>query len=130
LSHQINWEKHGVVGKLSGLISHRDIYACNESVCGDSRFDAISYQIADLLDARMAETTDASKVLQMIERIAATDKAAAKSSPNLKIAIVTSLETVGSLSSYYASELTDSSWVCEIFETMAEARAWIAVPRQ
>jgi len=128
LSYQIIWEQHGVVEQFSGSITSAQILSCNESVCADSRFDAIRYQIHDLLDVSMAEITDIAETLQLVERIAATDKAAAKSNPKVRIAIVTRHETLGTLASFYSSELSNSSWTCEIFESVAAARKWLGAP--
>jgi len=128
LSYQISWEKHGVVEKFYDFITPRELISCNEDVCRDSRFDAIKYQLFDLAEVKLAETTDTAKALRLVQRIAAIDNAAAKSNPNVKIAVVTRIESLGSLASFYSLELSDSSWVCEIFETEEAAREWLAVP--
>jgi len=125
LSYQISWEKHGVVQKFYDFISAAELVSCNEDIYGDSRFDSIHYQILDLIDVRAAETSDTTEALRVVQRVAAIDSAAAKTNPNVKIAVVARLESLGSLASLYSSELADSPWVCEIFETVAAARQWL-----
>jgi len=125
LPYQISWKKHGAVKKFCGYVTLKEFLSCNESVWGDSRFDTVRYQVLDLLEVTMAETSDTAKTIRLVERIAATDNAAAKSNPDVKIAIVVRGETLATLANLYSAELSDSSWVCEVFETVEAAGKWV-----
>ncbi|KKK75535.1 hypothetical protein LCGC14_2872750 [marine sediment metagenome] len=127
MPYQISWEKKGVVQKFHDVITPIELISCNENVYGDSRFDAIRYQILNLTEVRTVDLTDPDKAIQLVRRIAATDRAAAKSNPNMKIAIVASLEILGSLANLYSSELSDSPWLSDVFETETEAREWLGI---
>ncbi len=110
----IHWDFKGEV-TVQGLI---DTFA---SLYGDERFDDTRGQVRNYQNA----SGDFS--LEDIQKIAAFDRAAAKTNPNMKIAVVTTDdEEHTAFASLYDAELYDTPWEVSIFTCPDEALAWVA----
>jgi hypothetical protein len=126
MPYQISWEKKGIVYKFYDFITPKEVISSSEDKYGDDRFDSLRYQILDLSEIKPVAVNDPDMALQLVKRIAATDRAAAISNPDMKIAIVTSLEIISTLACLYSAELSDSPWMSSVFKTSTEAREWLA----
>lgn len=121
MSYEHIWEKNGVYRKYSGSTNGEEIIQAMADVHGHALFDSIRYVINDLL--HITEHNISSKD---IITIAAIDKAAAISNPNIKIAIVATMPTLQMLASLYGDLISVSPYTSEIFTNLDEARNWLS----
>ena len=124
MPYNLNWEPFGVVFRFSDVVSDEDIIASNEDVYASPLFPAMKYQIVDF---SMIEKFDVSSAT--IRAIANSDRKAAETNPDVKVAVITSGPFMRGMSNMYtlAHEAGGGSWTTEIFEREEDARAW-AVP--
>ena len=125
MSYRILWEEKGLVQKFTGSIDPDQLLQCNQDIYGDSQFDDIHYQLLDLLDVTKVDMGDEENAIHTVEIVAALDRAAAKSNPNVRVAIVAKMDVLLALANLYSSELTQSPWQSEAFETEQAAREWL-----
>ena len=89
---------------------------------GDERFDDTRGQIRNYCEATVNGISVAD-----VQKIAAFDRAAAKSNPRMKIALVTSgSENDSALAALYDAELYGTPWKVSLFNCVNEAMAWVA----
>jgi len=122
LSFNIIWKVNILYRIFTGHVSGQEILASNLAIQGDSRFDDLRYVINDFTDI-----TDFNITQQDISKIVAIDNAAAKSNPNIKIAIVTTLDPLQEWIKYYCQNVEDSLYECKIFGNVREAKNWATV---
>jgi hypothetical protein len=119
MAFEIVWEPRGAYKKFYGHVNDAELMQSVMDPHGDARFDDIRYVINDCLSVAsfaIAEDT--------VLHISAIDHAAARSNPNIKIAIVATDPKVLALAKLYIS----SPWAAyptQTFATLAEARAWV-----
>jgi hypothetical protein len=124
LPHSTQWDDNGVVWKYWGIVTGDELLESNQEIYGDARFDAMKYQVVDLT---AVERFDVNEDDMMV--VAANDKAAARSNPNVRVAIVASDSTILQLSRIYGAA-TAATWKQRFFETTAAARSWASAERR
>lgn len=121
MPHSIDWERSGVTWTFWGIVSGEELLAANQSIYGDRRFDLMQYQIVDLTRVERFEVAPDDMIV-----MAASDRAAAISRPEVLVAVVATDETVVQRSLLYGAESERSPWEQRIFSTVGEARAWVS----
>lgn len=124
MPHSTTWDRNGVSWKYWGVVSGEELLESNQEIYGDPRFDEMLYQVVDLSEV---ERFDVDEEDMMI--VAANDKAAARSNPNVRIAIVASDATILQLSRIYGAA-TAATWKQRVFESVAEAQSWARAHRR
>ncbi len=124
MPYELSWEPLGVVFRFSGVVSDEELIASNEEVYTSRLFPAMKYQIVDF---SMIEKLDVSSAV--VRAVADSDRRAAKTNPDVKVAIITSEPFIRGMSNMYAlvHEARGGRWAMELFEAEEDARAW-AVP--
>jgi hypothetical protein len=118
MAFEIRWEAQGVCRQYRGFVDGDELLASIQQVEGDRRFDQIRYVINDFLEVAGHDVPAAKMRL-----IAAIDKAAALSNPNIRVAIVATSAQIQALAQLYAGAA--QPYPTEIFANLAAARAWI-----
>jgi hypothetical protein len=122
MSCLIEWYGNNVHWKFVGEITTSQIIEVFAGLYGDARFDDTRGQIRNFLDFKSQGFS-----VQDVQKIAAYDRAAAKSNPRMKIALVAcGQQEVSALASLYDAELHDTPWEVNIFRCFHEALAWLA----
>ncbi|HEX8964570.1 MAG TPA: hypothetical protein VF801_16340 [Rhodocyclaceae bacterium] len=118
MAYEVTWETSGAYKKFAGHVSDEELRRSVSRIHGDRRFDDLRYVINDFL---AVESYDVSE--ENVMYIAAIDGAAARSNPNIRIALVLSQAHGTELALRYAS----APWTVyptRIFHSTEEARAW------
>ena len=123
MPYKNNWEESGLYRKFSGEISGREVLGSNLSIQGDCRYDEIKYVINDFTQIEKYDVCDTD-----IQLLANVDNVAAISKPNLKIAMVATLESLNDWTHKYCEKMQGSSYVCRVFGTIEDAYAWVSQP--
>lgn len=114
------WTETGVERVATGKVTGEEIIQSSFDLYGDERFDRLKYGFVDFTQAESFEITDGE-----VKAVAYMDKAAAKSNPNLKIAIVAPQDVMNQLANAYATYAEESPWETGVFDTLAQARQWL-----
>jgi hypothetical protein len=114
------WEEKGLYRVFSDALESSDLFDEQEGVYADPRFDDLRYQINDFTNL-----VDIHISLDDVSKIAAIDKAAALSNPNIISAIVAIDDTQLALISWYMAQAISSPWATKTFRSVEEAREWI-----
>jgi hypothetical protein len=122
LGCELHWEDRGVVKRYFGQVSSDELLAPVVATEADERFDTLRFVINDFLEAKSVAFTQAD-----IDAIAAHDLGAAATNPHIKVAVVATQPEVIDLVRRYMQAAV-RAYPTSIFSTMAEARAWVAVP--
>jgi hypothetical protein len=119
----IEWHGKAVHWKFSGVSEADEQIEKFSSLYGDERFDSTRAQIRNYNDA-----TNRKFSLNEIKRIAAYDLAAAKTNPQMKIALVLDSkdQEKTAFMSFYDAELYDCTWQVSFFESLEDALVWVA----
>jgi len=115
-----NWEQRGVLKIFSGFVDGQQVLDSVISIEEDSRFDTVRYVINDFLDVADFDISDAE-----IVRIAAIDRAASASNPNIRIALVTQDYRIRELAQRYSTLMQNSPYKTSLFPSVEAARQWI-----
>lgn len=102
MSYENIWEKGGVYRKYSNHVTGEEVFQAVQDVYGHAQFDSIHYVINDFLDVTNHDEVSHKD----LKSLAAIDKAAAISNPNIKIAIVATLSTIQKMASTYGELMT------------------------
>ena len=121
MNYKTTWTTKGVIITFSDVVACEELFQAVDEINSDPRFDEIRYQIRDY-----TKITEFNVDVECVTKIAAWDKAAAMSNPNMKIAIVTTDSVMQILSSLYLAEIFMSHWEGKIFNTMDEAQQWVS----
>ena len=119
MAYQVNWEPHGVVVRIFGNSRGRDLINAFNDVNKDERFDDAIYEIIDCSDI-----TSSTISIEDMRQIAHLDRAAARSVPKLRLAMVSPHENTQALATFYKSEVGDISWDIGVFADMSTSREW------
>lgn len=117
---QNNWEDKGLYRVFSGNISGREVLQANLAIQGDARFDNINYVVNDFLKIDGFDIDDSD-----ISIIASTDNVAAVSNPNIKIAVVATLEPFLVWVRRYMEAMQDAVYPTELFSNLDDAYLWV-----
>lgn len=118
----IKWEDRGFVREFYGIVNSGEVMESDRIFYEDPRSDTAKYQITDFSNARPGQVED-----EHIAKIAGFDIGASITSPNLKVAFVTSDQYVKDLCQKYIdiSLKANTTWEFKIFEDMESARNWV-----
>lgn len=119
MSYELIWESRGVIKRYFGVLTSTDLVEPVERTEADPRFDDLRYVINDFLAVERLELAPFD-----VEYVAAVDHAAAKSNHDIWIAVVTTASDVIAVVERYA-DLSQNAYPTKIFDTMAQARAWL-----
>ena len=118
MSYELIWEPHGVVKRFFGVLTGRDIVESVERIEADPRFDACRHVINDLLAVERVDVSATD-----VEYVAAIDRGAALTNPDIRVAFVTTSPRLVALAEQYA-EGGQSAYPTRIFDALVVARAW------
>lgn len=116
---ETTWERHGAYKKFHGHVPAEELVRSVTDIHGDARFDDLRYVINDFLDVASFTVTE-----DTVRYIAAIDSAAARSNPNIQVALVASDVQMQALADHYIV----SPWTVfhtQLFGSVEEARAWV-----
>lgn len=120
MAFEIAWELRGVCKRFFGHVTDEELMQSLIKVESDHRFDTLRFVINDFLEVEGFAVTEDNVLL-----LAAIDKAAALTNPNIVIAVVATDAQIQALARLYATSPM-SVYSTEIFPNLAEARAWIS----
>lgn len=121
MAFTISWEPpHGAYRKFTGHLGDEELIRSVSTAYGDARFDDLRYVIDDFLDVESYSIRE-----DTVLYIAAMDGAAARSNPDIKVAIVVSEAHEKTLAALYAAS-PSNPYPTRIFTSMQEARSWAA----
>lgn len=120
MAFEIAWEPRGVCKRFFGYVTDEELLQGLIKVESDHRFDTLRFVINDFLGVEGFAVTEDS-----VSLLAAIDKAAALSNPNIVIAVVATDAQVQALARLYAGSPMNV-YPTEIFPGVAEARSWIS----
>ena len=120
MAFEIAWEPRGVCKRYFGYVTDEELLQSLIKVESDHRFDTLRFVINDFLEVESFAVTEDNVLL-----IAAIDKAASLTNPNIGIAIVATDMQIQALAKLYATSSLNV-YPTEIFPSVAEARAWIS----
>lgn len=120
---QMENNNQGVLLKMSGLVSGREIIALNREIYNRDHDKQLRYQIWDFTDARRMEVSP-----DELHTIALDDKAEAAKNPNMLVALVGSPRQLNGVDISY--QVFSQTWIgyglqSDSFRSLAEARQWI-----
>lgn len=115
-----NWEQHGVIRIFSGFVDGQQVLDSVVSIEEDSRFDSVRYVINDFLEVADFDISDAE-----IVRIAAIDRAASATNPNIRIALVVQDDGIRELAQRYGNLMQNSPYKTSLFTSVEAAREWV-----
>ena len=119
MAYENNWERNGVVKIFSGSVDGRQVLDSVISVEADKRFDSVRYVINDFSNVVDIDINE-----RDIIRIAAMDRGASVTNPNIRIAVVTNDNRMRDLVQRYGKLMKDSPYQALLFESINEAREW------
>jgi len=120
MSYELIWEPAGVVKRYRGVLTGHDLVESVERTEADPRFDGLRYVINDFLAVVRVEV-----ILADVEHVAAVDRGAAMTNRDIWIAVLTTSGEITGLARRYA-ELSRNVYPTQVFETMSQARLWLA----
>jgi hypothetical protein len=118
------WHERGVTKRYFGALTGQDVLNSVQEVEADERFDDIRYVINDFtaIDSVALESFSS----DLIDLIAAIDKAAYSANPRIRIPIVTTNPDIERMSRHYAdSDL--NAYPTKIVATLDAAYAWLGI---
>ncbi len=121
MSYKLSWKVRGVIKHFSGHLTDKQLMQSVIDVEGDSRFDSLRYVINDF-----REVISVSVDNTVVEEIAAIDMSAAKTNPNIRIAIVATSPEIITASEQYAYS-PFNAYPTRIFSSMEEANSWLGL---
>ena len=121
MAHEKIWESDGLYRVFSGIVSGEEILESNFEMHEDPNFAHIKYILNDFSGA-----TGHSIDITHTEIYAATDDIISETKGALKIAIVVIEDEHRELANSYRSYLKNRYYICEIFQTLADARKWVS----
>jgi len=119
MPYSIEWERAGVTWVYWGVVTGDELLRSNQEIYGSARFDDMTFQVVDLTRVERFDVTPDDMTV-----VAASDRAAALTNPNVRVAVAASDETVRRLSGLYAEVSKGSPWEQMVFDTVGEAQAW------
>lgn len=123
MAYSYEWKEWGLHFRFTGRVTGREIHQGTRGLHGDARFDDLVCVVVDFSEAESFDVTE-----QEIKEIAYIDRAAAKSNPNLRMAIVAHQKIIKELSNFYAKHGESSPWEIRVFDTPQEAKKWLGLP--
>lgn len=122
MHYTITWTETGVTWTYTGLLTGNEILKSNDEIYGDPRFDDLRYQIVDMTDATSFEVSEVE-----MKQMAHLDKAAARTNPNIRLAVVAPSGAAREVADAYANNSNGAVWESKIFESLDEAKTWLEI---
>lgn len=121
MAYAVQWSEQGVLVTMTGPVDIKELNEANGRLHGDARFDAMRYQLWDLLGASLGSITR-----REIEQPSAIDLVAARMNAHVKVALVTDSPHDIQICEHYAARSASlgSPWEIQIFADLAAAQAW------
>jgi len=116
-----NWEAGGVYKVFSGDVTGSEVLDSAVEVEEDQRFDQVRYVINDFL---AVDGVDANE--RDIALVAAIDRAASKTNPDIRIAVVATQQKIIELAQHYSRLIEDCPFQAQLFASVEDARNWLA----
>lgn len=113
-----------MVWTFRGNVTGAEILRANREIYGDPRFGRLTYQIVDFTAVENFDVTEADMAV-----IAASDRAAARFKPHVRVAVAAADEIIKDLSAFYDAVMVGSPWHQRVFDSMSEAREWLTPSR-
>ena len=104
----------------SGVVTGADIIATNKEIYRNENFYRQRYQIVDRTNCSKYQVSH-----EEIIKIAEQDKVAAKTNPNIIIALISTSPLQYGLSRMYQAYVGDDAFLSEIFRDRKSAEKWI-----
>ena len=120
MPYHIDWKDRGVYWTYTGIVTGTDLLQSNFDIYGDERFDQLTYQIVNLLEAESFEVTE-----RQIQKMAHLDAAAAKTNTRIRVAVVARSRQAIQIQQWYAKNIPDGGWPTQLFETLEAAEEWV-----
>lgn len=121
MAYEVLWEPpRGAYRKYTGHVTDDELVESVSRLYGDPRFDDLRYIINDFLSIESFAVTE-----DTVTYIAAISGAAARSNPNIRVALLVSEARGKSLAELYV----DAPWTvfpAQIFPDIETARVWLA----
>lgn len=121
MAAKVHWETEGVRYAYSGKTTDEDLRSSREEVYSNPAFAKLRYQIVDATNVDNLLIT-----AECMQELAATDVRVGHQNPDLRVCIVAPRDVLYGMARMYGSLADDSPWALGIFETLEEARAWVA----
>lgn len=119
MAYKNKWERCGVIRVFSGSIDGKQLLDSVISVEEDRRFDSIRYVINDFSNVVNIDINDRDVI-----RVAAMDRGASVTNPNIRIAVVTNDNRMRDLTQRYGELMKGSPYQALLFGSIDEARNW------
>ncbi len=120
MPYKIEWEDSGLMIKWNGKVTASDNIRSNGEMYGDKRFDTLTYQICDFLDAEFTHYTD--KEIRIISEL---ELQASNWNKNLKVVHLTKNPVLVKVIKKYEKRMESSGWKFFISDSLEEARKWV-----
>ena len=120
MPYKIDWEDHGLLIKWTGKVTASDNIRSNGQMYGNQKFDTISYQICDFLDAEFTDYTD--KQIRIISEL---ELQASDWNKSLKVVHITKNPILIQVIKKYEKRMEPSGWKFMICDNMEDARKWV-----
>lgn len=117
----LHWETEGVLRRYHGRVTVAERMASFNAICADPRFDSLRYAITHCLDVSDYEVSP-----EDTEEIAALHVAPLITNPSILIAAVATQPVVLDAIAHFKALRLIGDERYRVFDTEAEARAWIA----
>lgn len=120
MAYTFNWENKGVCCTYSGVLTNEDLIEADRQIMGHPDFKTFRYGIADF-----SAVDDFQIQSSGVMTTSSSDRAAAPSNPDFRVAIVASATVMKGFARMW--ELTGGAdiWETKIFRDIASARAWL-----
>jgi hypothetical protein len=104
----------------SDVVTGTDIIEANKEIYSNENFSRQRYQIVDRTNCAEFQVSN-----EEIRIIAEQDKAAAKTNPNIIIALISKTDLQYGISRVYSALVGDNGFLTEIFRDRKNAEEWI-----
>ena len=119
MSYSNTWLDRGLIRTFSGTVDGEEILESNFALHAHPKFESVEFVINDF--------TQVSEILineSHTRAFSSVDKNLSLRKPDLKIALVINRPEHMPLAIHYRQLMLDSSFECEIFDRLDDARAW------
>ena len=124
MGFKLIWHDGGVTKRYFGSLTGVDILTSVQQVEADERFDGLRFAISDFtgIDGVLLESFSD----DLVEMVAAIDKAASNANPNIRIPIVTTHADIDRMARQYAAS-EFNVYPTKIVSTLDAAYAWLGI---